>query len=224
MLERIVEYNKCNYMAILHHGPNGPITGKFGSVNAYMLNGQNVARGPRKRRTSPPTEKELLNRRKQKVAGEFAKYNRPILDFGYQYQVKKGDRIGAFQLAQRHVFTETLELDVENKPFVNPEKLLVFAGNLPPLADCQIEKEDDMLHLKWTVDPIYDDHLFKVNLALINLDAPGDMKTAIAEVNKGSSSLRIPGLSLKKFDYHVYVCVWNTLLGEFSNSTYCGLV
>ncbi|MCS4225054.1 hypothetical protein [Sphingobacterium sp. BIGb0165] len=211
-------------MAILHHGPNGPITGKFGSVNAYILNGQNVARGQRKKRTSLPTEKELVNRRKQKVAGEFAKFNYPILDFGYQYKSKKGDRIGAFQLAQRHIFPETLELDAENKPFVNPEKLLVFAGNLLPLADCQIEKEGDILHLKWTAVPIYNGHLFKVNLALINLDGTGDMKTAIAEVNQGSISIRIPGLNSKKFDYHVYVCVWDTFLGEFSNSTYCGLV
>ena len=50
-------------MAILQNGPNGAIVGKFGSVSAYLLKGQNVVRGgKRKKRTSPPSEAELLNR------------------------------------------------------------------------------------------------------------------------------------------------------------------
>jgi len=53
-------------MAILQNGPNGPITGKFGSVSAYILNGQNIVRGPKRKRTSPPSESELLNRKKAK--------------------------------------------------------------------------------------------------------------------------------------------------------------
>lgn len=59
-------------MAILQNGPNGPIVGKFGSVSAYLLNGQNIIRGGKRKRTSPPSAAELLNREKQKVAGKFA--------------------------------------------------------------------------------------------------------------------------------------------------------
>ncbi len=36
-------------MAILQNGPNGAIVGKFGSVSAYLLKGQNVVRGGKKK-------------------------------------------------------------------------------------------------------------------------------------------------------------------------------
>ncbi len=35
-------------MVISQNGPNGSNTLKFGSINAYMLNGQNVVHGPKK--------------------------------------------------------------------------------------------------------------------------------------------------------------------------------
>ncbi|GAA4170095.1 hypothetical protein [Sphingobacterium ginsenosidimutans] len=211
-------------MAILQNGPNGPITGKFGSVSAYMLNGQNVVRGLSKKRTSPPSEAELLNREKQKVAGLFARDNKAILNFGYQYMSEMGRRIGAFQLAQRHIFKEAMELDLENNPFVNPEKLIVFAGQLTPLTNCEVSLHGDTIDLKWTSNGQYDDNIYKLNLALLGLYGESHLRTSIAEVKQGTCMLQFKGISRKNCDYHVYVCIWDTFRGIFSNSTYCGVI
>ena len=211
-------------MAILQNGPNGPIIGKFGSVNAYLLNGQNIVRGPRRKRTSPPSELELLNRKKQKVAGRFAGDNRGILDFGYRFLAKKGSRIGAFQLAQRHIFKEALELDSENNPFVNPEKLIVFAGQLTPLSSCEVKLQGNTIELKWTPNVQYNGSRYKLNLALVGLQGESRLKTSIAEVRQGACSLQIDDISKKNCDYHVYVCIWDTVDGGFSNSIYCGVI
>ncbi|CAM3503180.1 hypothetical protein [Sphingobacterium prati] len=211
-------------MAILQNGPNGPITGKFGSVSAYILNGQNIVRGPKRKRTSPPSEAELLNRKKQKVAGRFAGDNRPILDFGYKFLAEKGSRIGAFQLAQRHIFKEAMELDSDNNPFINPEKLVVFTGQLRPLSNCQVSLHGSVIDLKWTPDAQYERSFYKINLALIGLYGESHLKTSIAEVNQGSCSLQFDEISTKNCDYHVYVCIWDTLNGGFSNSAYCGVI
>lgn len=211
-------------MAILQSGPNGPIIGKFGSVSAYLLNGQNIVRGPRKKRTSPPSDLELLNRKKQKVAGKFAGYNKRLLMFGYQFLVQKGSRIGAFQLAQRQIFKEALELDSENNPFVNPEKLLVFVGQLDPLSNCQVSLNGDVIDLQWTPDLLYESDIYKLNLALINLSGESHLRTSIAEVSQGACSLPFEGISIKNCDYHIYVGIWDTLEGDFSNSTYCGVI
>ncbi|MFU1856093.1 hypothetical protein ACK8HY_03645 [Sphingobacterium sp. NGMCC 1.201703] len=211
-------------MAILQNGPNGPVTGKFGSVSAYMLNGQNVVRGLSKKRTAPPSEAELLNREKQKVAGLFARDNKGILSFGYQYMSEKGSRVGAFQLAQRHIFKEALELDLENNPFVNPEKLIVFAGQLTPLTNCEVSLQGDTIDLKWTSNGQYEDNIYKLNLALLGLYGESHLQTSIAEVKQGACTLQFKGISRKNCDYHVYVGIWNTLYGDFSNSTYCGVI
>ncbi|MDF2519001.1 MAG: hypothetical protein K0R59_4297 [Sphingobacterium sp.] len=211
-------------MAILQNGPNGPITGKFGSVSAYILNGQNIVRGPKRKRTSPPSESELLNRKKQKVAGKFAGDNSRILDFGYQFLAKKGSRIGAFQLAQRHIFKEAIELDSENNPFVNPEKLVVFAGQLTPLTNCEVSLHGDTIDLKWTSNGQYEDNSYKINLALVGLEGESHLMTSITEVQQGACTLQFKGISRKNCDYHVYVGIWNTLYGDFSNSTYCGVI
>ncbi|MDR2284603.1 MAG: hypothetical protein LBE37_15410 [Sphingobacterium sp.] len=211
-------------MAILQNGPNGPITGKFGSVSAYILNGQNVVRGPKRKRTSPPSESELLNRNKQKVAGRFAGDNSYIFDFGYQFLAEKGSRIGAFQLAQRHIFKEALELDSENNPFVNPEKLVVFAGQLTPLSSCEVNLQGDTIALKWTPNIQYDYSTYKINLALVGLEGQSHLMTSIAEVQQGACTFQFNGISRKNYDYHVYVCIWDTLDGDFSNSTYCGVI
>ena len=211
-------------MAILQNGPNGPITGKFGSVSTYILNGQNIVRGPKRKRTSPPSESELLNRKKQKVAGRFAGDNRGILDFGYKFLAKKGSRIGAFQLAQRHIFKEALELDSEKNPFVNPEKLIVFAGQLTPLTSCEVSLHGDTIDLKWTPNDQYDASTYKINLALVGLYGESHLRTSIAEVRQGACTLQFDGISRKNHDYHIYVGIWDTLYGDFSNSIYCGVI
>lgn len=211
-------------MAILQNGPNGPITGKFGSVSAYLLNGQNIVRGPKRKRTSPPSESELLNRKKQKIAGRFAGDNKAIFDFGYQFMAEKGSRIGAFQLAQRHIFKDAMELDTENNPFVNPEKLIVFAGQLTPLPSCEVSLQGDTIDLKWTSNGQYDDNIYKLNLALLGLYGESHLQTSIAEVKQGACTIQFDGISRKNCDYHVYVCIWDTYKGAFSNSTYCGVI
>jgi len=211
-------------MAILQNGPNGPIIGKFGSVSAYMLKDQNVVRGPKRKRSSPPSAAELLNRKKQQVAGKFAGHNKRLLEFGYQFLAEKGSRVGAFQLAQRHIFKEAIEIDADNNPFVNPERLLLFSGSLTPLSNCQVSINNDVIDLSWEADDQYSDSVYKINLVLLDPFNESHLRTSIASVSEGSCSVQFDWLKRKKTDFHVYVGIWDTLDGGFSNSIYCGVI
>jgi len=171
-----------------------------------------------------PAKQSFSTEKKQKVAGRFAGDNSAIFDFGYQSLAEKGSRIGAFQLAQRHIFKEAMEMDPDNNPFVNPEKLLVFAGQLVPLTNCQINLHGDVIKLKWAPNAQYEDSIYKINLALIGLYGESHLRTSIAEVRQGACSLQFNGISRKNCDYHAYVGIWDTLRDNFSNSIYCGVI
>lgn len=147
-----------------------------------------------------------------------------ILEFGYQSLATKESRVGASQLAQRHIFKEVLELDEENKPFVNPEKLLLFSGPLTPLANCQISLDGDRIDLSWTVDDEYRSSIYKINVGLIDIEGESRLKISVANVNQGSCSFEVEGISRKTGDLHIYFSVWDTLEGDFSNSIYSGVI
>lgn len=211
-------------MAILEDGPNGGFRGKVGSVYGYKLNGEWVIRGARTPSTKPPTAAQLLHREKMKINGKFCSWIKPILRFGYQFEAAKDLRKGAFQLGQKHVFNHAIDLDPANKPFVNLEKLQVFAGELMAPMGVKAYLENAVLKLSWIPNPKYHDSIYKLNLALVNPDKPADLKIGIADAAQGECCIEIPVFKREKFDYHVYIGFWDTYKGALSNSVYCGII
>ena len=211
-------------MAILEDCPNGGFRGKVGSVYGYNLNGKWVIRGSRRKSSKPPTHAQLTHREKMKLAGKFCGWIKPIVNFGYQFEESKKSGLGKFQLAQQQILKNAIDLDVENRPVINMEKVQVFVGELMSPEGVEARWEDDLLKLHWIPNPKYRDSTFKLNLALVSLDREGDLKMAIADAWQGECTVEIPRFKMDKFDYHVYIGFWDTYQGVLSNSTYCGVI
>lgn len=211
-------------MAIQENGPNGLFKGKVGSVYGYELNGQNIIRGARRKSNKPPSEAVLLNRQKIKVAGNFMRPIKSLLQYGYRNIAPKGSKIGPFQLAQQHILKETMELDADCQYYVNVEKVFIFKGPLAPPVGCSVEKHGKMLHVKWTAIPDYADKMFKINVALFNTNNFIQLDIGIAEVNQGACTIPLVGYSDAGVPIHVYLGIWDSLHDLLSDSVYCGIV
>lgn len=211
-------------MAILEDGPNGGFRGKVGSVYGYNLKGKWIIRGARRKSTKAPTAAQLLHREKMKLNGKFCRWIRPIFTFGYQYEAAKDVNIGAFQLGQKHVFNHAIDLDANGKPYINMEKLQVFTGELVAPMGVHAQLENTVLKLSWIPDPRYTGSTYKLNLALVSQDNQADLKVGIADAAQGECSIQMPIFEGEKFDYHVYIGIWDTYKKAFSNSVYCGII
>jgi hypothetical protein len=148
---------------------------------------ENVLSGARKKSTKPPTAAQLAHRQKIKLVSKFCGWIKPIVNFGYQFEETKNSGRGNFNFLQ-HIFKNALDVDVENKPVINMEKVQVFVGELVSPEGVQARWEDDLLKLSWIPNPKYGDSMFKLNLA-VSLDREGDLKMAIADAARGNVRL-----------------------------------
>src|SRR5690606_31445588 len=114
----------------------------------YTLNGEQVMRSVGKR-IKPFTPLELLNQAKMKAVSKFLSPIQNIVKFGYQQEAPPGSRVGSFQLAQSYVRKNAIDLDEEDKPFVNPAKVLISRGTLEPPLNSTATYEDNRLTIHW---------------------------------------------------------------------------
>lgn len=209
-------------MAILNDGPNGPIRGKFGSVFAYMLNGQNIVRGRRKVRTTPPSKAELLNRQVTKVTNSFLNYLFPIVKYGYKNLLKDHPTKNAANLAQSHVRKECIRIDANNEPSVRPELFKPLRGTLFLPENAQMQLLDDELYITWT--PVENDpqDWVKLNVVLLNVEEGADMRAAIVPARVGAYRLHSGLLTRRGKGLHIYIGFENSYTEELSDSVYLG--
>lgn len=211
-------------MAIQENGPNGLFKGKVGSIYAYELNGKNIIRGSRRKSNKPPSEAMLMNWQKMKVASTFAKEMVELLKYGYRNLSPKGSRIGAFQMAQRHILKDTMELDADCQYYVNVEKLFIFRGPLSSPSGCSVSRKGNILHLKWTVMPEYNTNFYKINFGLFNLDGLLQLEIGAAEVHRGACTVTLNSHAENGAPIHIYFGIWNSFNDLNSDSVYCGIV
>lgn len=210
-------------MAILNDGPNGPIRGKFGSVFAYMLKGQNIVRGVRKPRTSPPSTAELLNRKITKVTNEFLTYLFPIVKYGYKNLLIDHPTLNAANLAQSHVRRECIAIDANNEPYVRVELFKPFRGTLFTPENAQMQLMDDHLHITWTPPDVNNlQDWVKLNVVIVNVEVLADMRVAIAPARLGEYSLQSGLLNCRGKGLHVYIGFEDSYTGQMSDSVYLG--
>lgn len=208
-------------MAILNDGPNGPIRGKFGSIFAYMLNGQNIVRGARKPRMTPPSQAELLNRKTTKVTNDFLTYLFPIVKYGYKNLLIDHPTKNAANLAQSHVRRDCIAIDANNEPYVRAELFKPFRGTLFVPENAQMQLMDDYLHITWT--PVKDlQDWVKLNVVVVNVKESADMRGAIVPARLGEYRLQSGLLNWRGEGLHVYIGFENSYTGELSDSVYIG--
>ncbi len=214
--------SKETTMAIAKQGINGVFKGKIGSVVGYELGGQNVMRSVG-RRTKPFSQLELLNQAKMKVVSEFLGRIKPYVKFGFQREAPAGSRVGAFQLAQSYTRKNAVDVDDDGKPFVNPEKVLISRGQLPPPVNCKATQEGNVLVLSW-------DHEAKHSPydRLVVLLYDGDSFRFFQDIGAERREMRhiidYPYFHLIEGPVHVYAAFRDTMQDRISDSVYCGSI
>ncbi|ADY52749.1 hypothetical protein Pedsa_2197 [Pseudopedobacter saltans DSM 12145] len=213
-------------MAILKEGINGPFSGKVGSIVGYQLNGQTVIRGLPKVVKRKPTALTSLNRARMKAVSEFLKPLKQVIDFGYRNIAPRGSRVGTFQAAQSYTFRNAIDYDEDNVPYVNPEKVLVFRGDLMEPLLLAVTREENNVYIQWdTVQYEYKRGILVVMAYAIEngqiwFDEGG------AKISDGSFIWNLgEAASFASYPHlHIYVGVYDVVGNELSDSVYGGCV
>lgn len=218
--------NKTNVMAILKDGIDGAFSGKVGTVVGYVANGKKIIRGLPRERTSQPTEKELLNRKKFAVSQQWLEPLTDFLRIGFKdYHTNFQGFVAAKSYNQKHA----LEMDENNEPFINPEKALVSFGNqsLPSRADVE-SKEGQKIVFTWNSDVkerayAYNDFAMVVAYHVDSEKNSAYYHTGISLRKDGTATLTLREAHIGKA-FHIYLAFVSDDRTQRSNSMYLGKV
>lgn len=210
-------------MAILKDGINGPFSGKVGSIVGYELNGQAIIRGlPRyiKRKPSPLT---VINRNRMKAVSKFLKPIKDVIKLGYKNLAPPGSRVGAFQTAQSHIFKTALDYDEETIPYVNPEKALIFRGDLPVPIVTSLTRVGNNLTIEWDSQQYAKNHFNLLALAYC-LENEWSFYDSGNTTYSGQLNWDLPTHFNSFAHIHVYIAVIDIFTGKMSDSCYAGSI
>lgn len=210
-------------MAILKAGVNGPFSGKVGSIVGYELNGQAIIRSLPAVVKRPPSKLTLINRMRMKVVSRFLSHLKAPIAFGYKNIAPKGSRVGTFQSAQSYLLNNALDYDAENMPYVNPEKVLVFRGDMVPPLLINVERRDNKLYIEWNTDSCRGYPALVVVLAYV-IEKSCILNEGTAISTEGEMVWEHSQFSNDKDQVHVYVGFYDMLHDKFSDSVYGGCV
>ncbi len=210
-------------MAILKGGINGPFSGKVGSIVGYELNGQAIIRGlPRyiKRKPSPLT---VINRNRMKAVSQFLRPIKEIIKLGYKNIAPPGSRIGAFQAAQSHIFKTALDYTEDTVPYVNPEKVLIFRGDLSAPFVVSAKRDKSKLIIVWDSQSYKHMH-YNMLLLVYDLEQEWTLYQGEARNNNAQLEWDLPAHFQKIKQLHIYMGVLDVFTGAMSDSVYAGCV
>jgi hypothetical protein len=210
-------------MAVSKNGVHGAFSGKIGSVIGYELNGQNVIRTVGARSPSKKfSELELINQGRMREVSSFLKLIRPFIAFGYQHLAPKGSRVGAFQMAQSHAFKNAIKYGQDNKPLIDPEKVLVFRGDLLPPQHVQVSLRETWITISWEIPRRV------AREVLIALLYDGAEYIEFREVGSlastGQDTWDLQWVPKDGAPIHVYVGFHDTIFNQLSDSVYAGTI
>lgn len=210
-------------MAILKNGIHGPFSGRVGNIVGYELNGQNIIRSlpvyPKKKRK--PSELALLNRARMAAVSQFLRPLKRIIEFGYKNVAPKGSRVGPFQTAQSHTFKNALEYGEGNIPYVDPGKVLVFRGSLPPPRHLEMIVKDNVLNFTWGTDK--PNRPYGLLVAAVYIEGGhAYFVDGLASAADGKAQWELPSNWDNKSPVHVYGGFYDLIGDQLSDSVYGG--
>lgn len=210
-------------MAILKGGINGPFSGKVGSIVGYELNGQAIIRSLPNVVKRKPSGLTVINRNRMKAVSKFLKPINEVIKLGYKNLSPPGSRVGSFQTAQSYHLKTAIDYDQNTVPYVNPEKALVFRGDLDLPIIKKIVRSGDELQLEWESEKYQNSHYNLLVLAY-DLQTYWDFYEGGAPAAKGSLSWNLSPALVKQNQTHIYVGFHDIFSGEMSDSVYAGCV
>lgn len=210
-------------MAILKAGVNGPFSGKVGSIVGYELNGQTIIRSLPAVVKRAPSKLTIINRMRMKVVSKYLSHLKAPIAFGYKNLAPKGSRVGTFQTAQSYLLNNALDYDAENMPYVNPEKVLVFRGDMVPPLLINVERRDNSLCIEWNTDACKGYPAAVVVLAYV-IEKSCILNEGTAISTEGKMVWEHTQFSNDEDQVHIYVGFYDMLHDKFSDSVYGGCV
>ncbi|MDR2283963.1 MAG: DUF6266 family protein [Sphingobacterium sp.] len=210
-------------MAILKGGINGPFSGKVGSIVGYELNGQAIIRGLPNNVKRKPSPLALINRNRMKAVSKFLAPINEIIKLGYKNLAPPESRIGAFQKAQSHIFKTALDYTEDTIPYVNPEKALIFRGDLQIPIITSLNRNKDNLTIAWESQRYQDKH-YNILLLAYDIENEASIYSGGATINNGQLEWQLPKHFKEIEQLHIYMGVLDVFTGAMSDSVYAGCV
>lgn len=205
-------------MATIKNGIHGAFSGKVGKIVGYVRKGQAIIR-TQGERTTPPTQKELLNREKFAIS---QKWLSPLIDFlriGFKdYQPTYEGFLAAKSYNQKNA----MNCDENDKFFIDPTLALLSFGNqqLPLTANAQTNKDQEII-FKWSTEGVYEYNDQAMVVAYDIENAKVIYNPGIARRQTGTAILKLATTDVKK-TYHVYLAFISDNRTSKSNSMYLG--
>ncbi len=143
-------------MARVIEGINGAFIGKVGTVVGYTRNGVGIIRSLPRKSSKAPSQKQLDNQRKMKVAQAWLKYLITYVRVGFKNYSQKQHAFGSA--------LSYLKLNAINEDFtVDPAKMLISWGELAePVSPAVSNPEPGVLEFNWEPVPQDKDHAIVV--------------------------------------------------------------
>jgi len=209
-------------MAIFRNGPNGGLTGKFGSVIAYQLNGQDIIKGlPKKRKKKrKPTAREQINRDK---FAHMQAWLKPLLGFlkvGFkEYAPTFQGFVAAKSYNSKHAFIQK----EDGSWYIDPALALVSFGSMTLPQNMSMARDGDKIVIKWSNDVDYQPIDQAMVLAYIPEIGDVEYDLAAAKRHTGTASILLPRHSVGH-EAHVYIAFVAYDHSAQSNSYYLGAI
>ncbi|RZK59541.1 MAG: hypothetical protein EOO91_04870 [Pedobacter sp.] len=205
-------------MARIKNGIHGAFSGKIGKVVGYVSKGQGIMR-TQGERTTPPTPKELLNRKKFATS---QKWLSPLTDFlriGFKdYQ----PTYEGFVAAKSYNHRNALLCDEENNYYIDPALALVSYGNQPVPANASaVYTPEKGVTFTWSKEGSYAHNDYAMVLLYNVDDEKAQYHPAIATRKTGTASFSVADRFLGK-TIHLYLAFTSDDQKQRSKSIYLG--
>jgi len=134
-------------MGVLKGGVFGGFSGRVNNLVGYESNGQFIIRGRPKKRTSPPTEGELINRKKFEMVQAWLGPLTTFVRTGFQHYKPTFE---GFTAAKSHLMKNALVGEKPNE-VIDPSKVLLSYGTLAPpeMATAELTAEGEIT-ISWS--------------------------------------------------------------------------
>lgn len=208
-------------MAVLRNGPNGGLSGKFGSVIGYRLNGQDIIKGlPKVRKKRKISQLEQANRTKFAQMQAWLKPLLGLLRVGFKdYAPTFQGFVAAKSYNSKHAFVQK----EDGTFFIDPALALVSYGTLSLPKNLAMERKGDEIVITWTND----DTSSSIDLAMVLAYVPEtgnkvyDMAAAKRQAKTASITIHA---NIAGHDVHVYIAFAAYDQTARSNSQYLGSI
>jgi len=209
-------------MAKFNEGINGPFQGKVGTVIGATWKGIPYMRSLPQKRTSPPTARELANRKKWALSQQWLQ---PVQDFvriGFKGYSPKSE---GFIAAKSYLLKNALAGEGETLA-VDPARVKLSWGDLPWPDNFQMTRlAGGLLQFTWS-PKLYDDIAHpgdQIMMLGYNLEKNAVIENLYGQVRKNGSDV----LDLKAIipgTFHIYAAFVAHDRSRQSNSAYMGAV